>query len=603
MVDFVACNNIQNKEQFNQFSQNARYLNKREWMKTKVINKGEFALAWSSVECGDDHFAQDTKGDFFLLLGTASYRNKPIHGNIAQDVLKFSLDEIIQELRLFEGRYCIVLVKGKDLIVSESTLGTITVYYSKEGDQTYFSTSQQILNVFSPKELDVNGLKQRCLYYCNFVSTLLKGVVTMPHDSFIKVSEGNKLVTTSFDRIKANKEPLVTSYSEAADFCQEKVNAAFKAQLSCEQKPVSLMLSGGRDSRYISQLTLENIGSENVNHITCGDFKDIEIRVAQNYTKYFGYNHEVVNPAPLNSDDILDFVWQCEDLNIVMMIDNDLVPHLRRNQSVILETNSPELFFGHIERGYGPYDKINYNFTWNVNSCVKAKDIVHGEEICELTLAESDVLIDRLDEDINSFTKTALFDLTVLQRNWCFHMHRAYDQAHPTYNIFDSSHMIDVFQRIPKEMLQDYKLYDEIVHRFYPDAFHMATTREITPSKIYQAVRRSIGNAKYMLDAFNMPGPLGSLIEQSRPNISVFIKENTHYLEGVFSDEFIEKLLREIDKNFLYNRIGKLPTLINQRDYLIDYDILAACFVIAFQLNLKKPRSYGEVTSLTNMGS
>jgi hypothetical protein len=201
------------------FVDTSRRMVRRPWQDLYLFRQpGGVALAWTRSDA-DFHYKTYPDG-LVLLMGTGWRDDRPFCESAA-DLIHAAIDDdaaLAAAVRGFSGRHAVIAIRGKRVVAATSVLGTFNVFHAEDRNTGahVFASKQQFLNALSPREVDYDGIRQRCLFMTNYRSTYLQGVRRLDHDAACVVDVGRAWCDVPLGRLNALKASPFDDFDQAS---------------------------------------------------------------------------------------------------------------------------------------------------------------------------------------------------------------------------------------------------------------------------------------------------------------------------------------------------------------------------------------------------
>lgn len=545
MSNVYCCVNKKNELISSEFDTSS-YLVCREWETLHKFQKESILIAWTDSGQTATHVLIEE--DLVLLIGNLLPRDnaKDMLRRLYENVTTENYQDLLAEM---DGRYSLFLVKNGILFVTVDILNSTRLYHYDNEEKFAYSTSMKSLAKAFNLGLNHEGIKQKFIFYTNYLSNLINGINFVSYDtaSWHKIGTNSKGGTTSLRRLIYSTECSTTSYKEAANKLQLLIEKSIH-DLNINDG-VALSLSGGRDSRLTLAELAKKIGKEKVKAITVGSKREIEGLLATIVCKIFKINHQTLQIKRATPRDLESFVWDLEDFDPGAITHTRLMNALHKAQYPVVESTSPEILLGHIEKGQGK-DSYPINFLHNRSKKHAYQMVLDSDNTIKKAMNEVNLIWDDLPHENAWYKNIRLLDFLYFQVRWTFWMLKLYDIAGGVLPLYTNRSVFNFCMNLPLNQVDSYSLYDFLCHNNLKSWFIVYTTRDLA---------KDINSEKSLLKTVGrkMFGKVYSWIGQeyfsvktlrlSSYDFSEYLKENRNILEEIFQESSIQEVIGDLE--------------------------------------------------------
>lgn len=513
------------------------------WQTLYHCEDGPFKLSWSGSDY-DFVFIKD-KNRFALVMGWP-YPRASAERQLLRILREINPENAPDLVRNLDGRYMAMFIAPDILCVTTDQISSVRSYFASSKKRYSYSSSMKCLAAIHGLKVNPTGVKQKLLFHTNYRSSLLDGVKYLNNDACRVHSPAwaETAIETNLSRLQLRQEFSSLTEREtietAGKLVQEGIANSGLPGSCC------ISLSAGRDSRAILGELLRQIDPASIFTVTKGGKGDYESSIASRVAKATGINHEVLALEPFRPKDVEDFVWMTEDFDFGIISLNRYAEILHRFGTPIVETNSPEIFWGHTEygEGDGPFHR---NFVRNRHSAVPNGQVPGGREVAELSEEEASLVAARFPDSLPDYSKTNLLDFVSFQGRWCYFMHRIYDNTRGCANVYQRQAMYDLFLSLPLNHLHAHRVYRSYCLEKHARLFALPSSRDFNSP---EWPPRKANIQGYLLGKyyrrFGRYAATGGLIDGSA-ELRNYINENRDILADYVMPEYMNLVVRAME--------------------------------------------------------
>ncbi len=544
----------------------------------KAYESSEYSVYFSGNYISRD-FGKNGK-DF--LLGSSLYLGK----RITQTTFS-NIDFNIEALSEHSGRYLFLSVRGSELRIVSSILGSFPCYYSKNFHA--IGSSERLVSKTLGTKLSLTGLKERLTYNINYKDSLFSdvfrvgaGVVTTFNESGLAVS----------DYLESSvKQYAELSLDAAIKLLAKKFDENTRAYFDNERK-ACISYTGGRDSRMMLCQLMRVLPKDRINTFTVGDSNDQEYFVGAAFTSKFNIKHDLFEPDLLDEEKIDTYANTYGDINFPCMYKDQMREYLKAKyagESVdFLNTHVPETLLCHLDYLQGE-EHPAINFMRGRASGISTYGLLDNDS--EITAQENaaiqqwETLRSRLPNDVIT---NIIFSSITFQRDWAYKVLRPYDMVANVVCIMEDPEILSILASMKLADCLNDKLYRTLMLTSYPEGYEVPTTRDINLSAFKKI--RLVNIARYlplMLKAGIFAGSLATLLKNNKDFIVGYCNENKSHLISLFGEGGTDSLLKSLNEGvYLDNRVDKIINLFYKRKKTLkEYELISPLCAIALLNN------------------
>lgn len=336
-----------------------------DWLRYGEKDFGKATLAWAAISSAPISTSQSFDGAMCFVLGNLSRESKT-EVNDAECILQLSKDQGAMSVSGQNGYYVSCLLEPSGTVsIGTDILGLFPLYYYSTGTFLLFSTTPSLFRYF-PKftpELNPRGLAGVLLtMHITGGQTIWKGVRRLSVGHMLKWQEGEGAKEIKAKMLKASFDHFGYSHEEHIETFDRLLRKT--VQREAAGRPISVLLSGGLDSRLIAGYLNEVDGAE-ATAVTFGDEDDYEMRCASKVTRTLKWPQVRLK---VDFSSFRDFAWKLVDFEQLSNGFNDLaffqgVETLHKVGPCILTGFLGDAVMGgsHIRWGYSK-EKNEYTF-------------------------------------------------------------------------------------------------------------------------------------------------------------------------------------------------------------------------------------------------
>ena len=482
-------------------------------------------------------------------------------------------------LKKVDGRYCLFIVKRGILYCSVDILNSTRLYFYESPDYFAYSTSLKVLAKAFNLTPDLDGIKQKFIFYTNYYSNLIKGVKFVPYDSatWHKIGHTSNPIQQQLHRLKyADSDPNL-SLQDAADKLQKLIREIIH-DLNLSDG-VAVSLSGGRDSRFTMAELVNALGNQNVKAFTVGAKRNTEGWFASKICRKFKIAHKTLPPHRISVSAMERFIWAIEDFDPGICTHHELLQILQQSKLPVVDSNSPEVLLGHVEKGYGSKG-YPLNFLYNRMQPDTISQVRNADAIVKNSEKEILSVWEALPDGFPWYANIRLLNFYYFQTRWCYWMSKLYDMASNALPLYINQRMFNFCLNLPLDHVKDYSLYKFYCKNKLQKWFSVITTRDckedINQQPLQVRIQRRIVGRYWKL--MRAEYSVSKTLRLSAHEIKMYIIENRDILEEIFISSSIDAVLDKLDTLIAYN---KLRIKRNRPNYSL-HEPLYFCSIIAF---------------------
>lgn len=403
-------------------------------------------------------------------------RLEPLQGeNKAQIIINKYKKEGLRFLKLLRGEFNIIIIDEKQAFLINDTLGLSPMYIRKIKDGIIFcNQAEPIVWLNKNNQIDYNSIADFLIY--GFVpdgKTFIRDVWNQEPGTIVSLD--NQKVSTKKYAVLKPMDLKGLGREDIFRLAKDTFGEALKIR-AYNRRDVISELSGGWDTRFV----LANLLELNKKVIVFTANRDQEdFKIAKLITKTLGLEHIILDKTsiPGNLEEKYFFKFEC----LKSIYDNDLDSGMfNKNLSELQKMKfftSPHLtgiygteLFGYIPKWF--IDRTNLRFD------VAAREIISRDLMSRIT-SETRLIKPVCTDGINGYIYRFL---TQIGRSY-FNSHYTGGWQRPTVffshlflNSFSDSKFVAFLSGLKYRDHMNYKLYDKIFSRYYPDLLKIPWT-------------------------------------------------------------------------------------------------------------------------------
>jgi hypothetical protein len=566
------------KKSVGPFSSNldcSSYLVCGSWQTLYRYQRDSILLSWTDISKSTT-WVNNENGLALLIGSTVPSDCTGLLSHILQEIDTENCHDLLKNI---DGRYCLFIVKQGIFYSSVDMLNSTRLYFYENTDYFAYSTSLKALAKAFHLAPDIDGIKQKFIFYTNYYSNLIKGVKFVPYDSSTchKIGQASDPVQHQLYRLRYKEPAQTLSLQDAADELQKLIGEIIR-DLNLSDG-VAISLSGGRDSRFTMAELVNVLGNQNIKAFTVGSKRDTEGWFASKICNKFKIAHKTLPPHLTSVSEMEQFTWAIEDFDPGICTHHELLQVLQQAKLPVVDSISTAILLGHVEKGYG--DKgYPLNFLNNRSQPETISQVRNADEIVKNSEKEILSAWDALPENIPWYAKVRLLDFYYFQTRWCYWMLKLYDTATSTLPLYTNQRMLNFCLSLPLGHLKDYSLYKFYCKNKLQKWFSVITTRDCKEDFNQQPLnvriqRRIVGNYWKLMQTEYC---VSKTLRLSAHEIKTYISENRDILEGIFISSSIDDVLDKLDALIAYNKLW----IKRNRPNCSLHEPLYFCSIIAF---------------------